>query len=86
VLLPSGSIAMAAGTTALVSVEGDGTTFIVVAHGAAVLVEPLGSTMLPGSTVALVPVGCSAQVDEATAAEIEAEPLVARNRALDAGR
>ena len=86
VLLPNGSVAMAAGTTALVSVEDDGTTFIVVANGAAVLVEPFGSTMLPGGNVALVPVGCSPQVDEASFAEIEAEPLVASNRELDAGR
>lgn len=81
--LPSGTLALDPGTTALVTVEDDSSAFVAVASGHAVLVEASGSTPLPAPSLALAPVGGPAQVDLASAAEIEADPLVARNRELD---
>lgn len=83
VSLPSGTVALEPGTTALVTVEGDASAFVAVASGHAVLVEPHGSTALPAGTVALSPVGGPAQVDHASLVEIDADPLVALNRDLD---
>ncbi len=83
VSLPSGTVALDPGTTALVTVEEDASAFVVVASGHAVLVEPHGPTPLPAGSVALAPVGGPAQVDRASLVEIDADPLVARNRDLD---
>lgn len=83
VSVPSGTVALDPGTTALVTVEDDASTFVAVAAGHGVLVEPHGSTPLPAGSVALAPIGGPAQVDQASPAEIEADPLVAHNRDLD---
>jgi hypothetical protein len=84
VSLPSGTVALDPGTTALVTVEDDASAFVAVASGHAVLVDPHGSTPLPSGSLALAPLGGPAQVDHATLVEIDADPLVARNRELDA--
>lgn len=81
--LPSGTVALEPGTTALVTVEDDASAFVAVASGHAVLVEPHGSTPLPAGSVALAPIGGPAQVDHASLVEIDADPLVALNRDLD---
>jgi hypothetical protein len=83
VSVPSGTVALDPGTTALVTVEDDASTFVAVAAGHGVLVEPHGSTPLPAGSVALAPIGGPAQVDRAAPDEIEADPLVAHNRDLD---
>ena len=83
VSLPSGTVALEPGTTALVTVEDDASAFVAVASGHAVLVEPHGSTPLPAGSVALAPIGGPAQVDHASLVEIDADPLVALNRDLD---
>lgn len=83
VSLPSGTVALDPGTTALVTVEDDASAFVAVASGRAVLVEAHGSTPLPAGSVALAPVGGPAQVDHASLVEIDADPLVAHNRDLD---
>ncbi|MEZ5178942.1 MAG: hypothetical protein R2746_11905 [Acidimicrobiales bacterium] len=82
--LPAGTLALDPGTTALVTVEPDDATFVAVASGHAVLAEAHGPTPLPAGSLALASVGSRAQVDHASAAEIDADPLVARNRELDA--
>lgn len=84
VTTPGGSLSVPPATTALSVVESDGSTFLVVIDGEAVLVRPGGRLRLRAGAMVLTPPDGEPQVDVASEAEIAGDPLVARNRALDA--
>lgn len=82
--VPNGRLTVASGATALAVVEADGSVFIIVAAGTADLRRGAdGVTIERGTIVMIDPVG-AAQTDRATDAEIESDPIVAENLALDA--
>lgn len=82
--LPSGMLTVEPGATALAVVEADESAFIVVAAGTAYLSRGSdGATVGRGTIVMVDPSGVG-QTDAATDAEIEADPIVAENLALDA--
>lgn len=83
VTTPQGTLTVPAGAIALAVVETDGSTFLVVS-GEAALAHAGGSRRLPAGALVLTPSGGEPQVDVASADEIAADPLVARNRALGA--
>ena len=67
-------------------VEADGSSFVVVVAGEASLVHPGGRMRLRPRAMALAPFGGEPQVDVASDDEIQADPLVSRNRELGAQR
>jgi hypothetical protein len=82
--LPTGELTVEPGATALAVVEADRSVFIVVAAGSAHLSRGSdGATVARGTIVMIDPSGAG-QTDAATDAEIEADPVVAENLALDA--
>ncbi len=85
-VLPTGTVDVPAGTTALTVLEPDGSSFVVVVAGEAALAHPGGRLRLRGGAMALVPVGREPQVDVASVTELASDPLVAHNLALDAAR
>ncbi len=82
--LPAGSLTVDPGATALAVVETDGSVFIVVAAGSAHLERGGDGATVPRGTIVMVDPSGAAQTDAATDAEIEADPIVAENLALDA--
>jgi hypothetical protein len=84
--LPVGTLTIPADTIALAVAEADDTSFVVVVSGEAMLVHASGRMRLRAGAMALAPAGSDPQVDVASAPEIDADPLVARNRALDQRR
>lgn len=82
--LPGGELTIEPGATALAVVEADTSIFIIVAAGSAHLSRSGdGATVGRGTIVMIDPSG-AAQTDAASDAEIEADPIVAENLALDA--
>jgi hypothetical protein len=82
--LPHGRVEVDASATVLAVAEPDGSAFVLVADGSVVLHrQGDGATLTSGAIVMLDPSG-TAQLDQATDAEIEADPIVAENLALDA--
>ncbi|HEX2575799.1 MAG TPA: hypothetical protein VHK88_05575, partial [Aquihabitans sp.] len=84
VALPAGALVVPQGTMALAVVEPDGSTFVVVVDGEAVLEHPGGSVELRPGAMALVPAGAGVEVDEATPEEVTSDPIVRVNLDLDA--
>jgi hypothetical protein len=82
--VPQCQIAVSAASTVLAVVEADGSSFVVVAAGAAELRRGEDATTLTRGAIAMFDGDGGAQVDQADDAEIEADPLVAENLALDA--
>ncbi|CAN5855205.1 hypothetical protein BH23ACT2_BH23ACT2_30880 [soil metagenome] len=76
---------MPATTTTLSTVESDGSSYLIVLGGEAVLTHPGGRLRLRAGAVVLTPPGGDPQADAASEAEIAQDPIVARNRALDVG-
>ncbi|CAN5249578.1 hypothetical protein BH20ACT3_BH20ACT3_11410 [soil metagenome] len=85
VITSEGALAVPAGTTALVAVEADGSIFHVVVSGEAALIHTGGRLRLRAGSMVLTTPGGGPQADLASEEEIEADPLVARNQAIDAG-
>lgn len=84
IVLPAATLTVDPGATALAVVEADGSVFVVVAAGSAHLDRGGdGAAVARGTIVMLDPSG-AAQMDAATDAEIEADPIVAENLVLDA--
>jgi hypothetical protein len=65
-------------------VEGDGSSFVIVADGSATLRHRSGTDELVGGTIVLIDGDGGIQADQATLAEIESDPIVAENLAADA--
>lgn len=86
VTLPLGMLTIGGDTTVLTSVEDDGTCFVVVVGGEAVLQHPAGRMRLRTGAMVLAPPGAEPQADVASLDEIAADPLVALNQGLDARR
>jgi hypothetical protein len=72
------------GSTAVAVVEGDGSSFVIVADGSATLRHRSGTDELVGGTIVLIDGDGGIQADQATLAEIESDPIVAENLAADA--
>jgi hypothetical protein len=83
--LPAAMVIVRPGATALTVLEADGSSFVMVVDGEAML-DREGEVVAVGpSSVAMIDRDGGVEVDQAEPSEIEADPLVARNRALDAG-
>ena len=82
--LPNGSLTVDAGATALAVVEADASVFVVVAAGSAHLERGGDGAPVARGTIVMIDPSGAAQSDAATDAEIEADPIVAENLALDA--
>ncbi|MGN6696275.1 MAG: hypothetical protein ACTHN0_19010 [Aquihabitans sp.] len=82
--LPAGSLTVEPGATALAVVEADGSVFLVVAAGSAHLERGGDGAPIARGTIVMIDPSGAAQTDAATDAEIEADPIVAENLALDA--
>jgi hypothetical protein len=82
--LAAGSLTVEPGATALAVVEADGSVFIVVAAGSAHLERGGDGAAIGRGTLVMIDPSGAAQTDAATDAEIEADPIVAENLALDA--
>ncbi len=82
--LPAASVTAPAGSTVLAVVERDGSSFVVVADGHARLDHPGGIDALTAGDVVMIDAVGAVQTDRATHEEIESDPLVAENLALDA--
>ncbi|MCB0963923.1 MAG: hypothetical protein KDA98_11590, partial [Acidimicrobiales bacterium] len=82
--LPHASVRIAAGATALAVAEVDGSAFVIVADGSVDLERIEGGGTLTRGTVAMVDAAGEVNLDQASDAEIEGDPLVAENLALDA--
>ena len=85
-VIPAGIIAVPPGTTALVIIEPDGSTFVAVLAGSASLEQDQGDVSLSAGAVALAPLGGVAEVDTATPSELAREPIVIHNIRLDEAR
>lgn len=72
--------------TVLVTVESDGSAFVAVSQGTALLIGPAGLEVLGAGSVALVGTDGTIQVDLASPAELEADPVVSANLTADARR
>ncbi|WP_426572261.1 hypothetical protein [Aquihabitans sp. McL0605] len=82
--LPKGRLTVDPGATALAVVEPDGSSFVLIADGTADLRRGNdGGPLQRGSIVMIDPAG-AAQIDQASDGEIEQDPIVAANLALDA--
>lgn len=86
VRLSSLTLRVGPSSTALVAVEGDGSTFVVIAAGEATLEHPATRLHLRRGAMALTASGSEPQADMATDEEIASDPLVAENRRLDLTR
>lgn len=84
--LPSATLAVEPGGCALTVVEADGSVFLVAATGPVELSRGEQRVQLKAGTMVLLPAVGDPQIDHAGPAEIEADPLVARHRELDALR
>jgi len=84
--LPSAELVVAAGAKALAMVDDDGSTFLVIVEGSANMVRSGEAAPLPSGLMVLLAADGALQVDQARRSEIEADPMVARNLALDATR
>jgi hypothetical protein len=82
--LPTGSLTVEPGATALAVAEADGSVFVIVAAGSAHLAHGGDGATIGRGTIVMVDPSGSGQTDVATDAEIEADPIVAENLALDA--
>lgn len=82
--VPVGRITFAADATGLAVVEADGSSFVIVASGAAQLVHGSDRTDLGEGTIAMIDRLGSVQVDQATQDEVIADPVVELNLSLDA--
>ena len=80
----AGSLTVEPGATALAVVEADGSAFVVVAAGSAHLERGGDGAVIGRGTIVMIDPSGAAQTDAATDAEIEADPIVAENLALDA--
>jgi ferric-dicitrate binding protein FerR (iron transport regulator) len=80
----AGSLTVQPGATALAVVEADGSVFIVVAAGDAHLERDGDRAPIARGTIVMIDPSGAAQSDSATDAEIESDPIVAENLALDA--
>ncbi|MEO6628440.1 MAG: hypothetical protein ABIP03_07700, partial [Aquihabitans sp.] len=85
-VVPAGTILVPPGTTALVIIEPDGSTFVAVLAGSASLEQVHGNRSLVAGSVALALPGGEAQVDTATPTELAREPIVTHNIRLDSDR
>jgi hypothetical protein len=79
-----GSLTVQPGATALAVVEADGSAFLVVAAGEAHLQRDGDRAPIARGTIVMIDPSGAAQSDAATDAEIESDPIVAENLALDA--
>lgn len=79
-----GRIEVGPDASVLTVAEPDGTVFVFVAAGSVVLHREGDGASLGRGTIAMLDPSGSAQVDQATDAEIESDPIVAENLALDA--
>ena len=84
--IPTATLTFGDGSSGLAVVEADGTTFLVVAAGTADLSRGADRLSLVTGSMVLLPHGGRPQIDRAGEDEIAADPIVARNRALDASR
>lgn len=82
VVTGSRSVRVDAGAV-LVSREGDGSTFVAVVDGEASIEGREGAVAVPATSVVLVGVDGSVQVDEAGVEELLADPVLAANLAAD---
>ncbi|WP_421119399.1 hypothetical protein ACE2AJ_18895 [Aquihabitans daechungensis] len=82
--LPAATLTVEPGATALAVVEADGSVFIVVAAGDAHLESGGDGAAVARGTIVMIDPSGAAQSDAATDAEIESDPIVAENLALDA--
>lgn len=82
--LPVASLTVDPGATALAVTEADGSVFIVVAAGSAHLERGGDGARIERGTIVMIDPSGAAQTDAASDAEIEADPVVAENLALDA--
>jgi hypothetical protein len=82
--LAIGSLTVEPGATALAVVEADGSVFLVVAAGDAHLERDGDRTPIARGTIVMIDPSGATQSDAATDAEIESDPIVAENLALDA--
>ncbi|MCB0971145.1 MAG: hypothetical protein KDA97_06460 [Acidimicrobiales bacterium] len=82
--LPNASVRVAPGATALAVAEVDGSAFVVVADGAVDLERTDAAGPLARGALAMVDESGAVGLDHATDAEIEADPIVSENLALDA--
>lgn len=84
--IPTATLTFGDGSSGLAVVEADGTTFLVVAAGTADLSRGADRLSLVTGSMVLLPHDGRPQIDRAGEDEITADPIVARNRALDASR
>lgn len=82
--LPAGLLHVAAGSTVLAVSESDRSAFVIVAVGAVTLYRGSDEQVLPEGSICMIDAAGGVQVDMASVAEIEADPIVAENLSLDA--
>lgn len=84
--LPQAEVVVGAGGRAFALVEPDGSAFVVLYAGMATLVASGDRTPLQPGAMVLLSADGAVQVDQASASELAADPLVASNLELDASR